>query len=164
MTDQSHLQTMNADELAVACANELYRRDSATQHLGIELLHSSPGQSTVAMTVADFMLQGHQTCHGGYLFTLADSAFAFACNTYNEPTVAIGCAIDYVAPGRGGDVLTATAVERSRSGRTGNYDVEIHNQDGHLIALFHGKSYRVRGQILEPNTHLKPPTQENHND
>lgn len=141
--------------LAERCAEALYERDVATQHLGIALLHSAPGQSKVSMTVQDFMLQGHKTCHGGYLFTLADSAFAFACNTYNRPTVALGCSIDYVAPAFQGDVLTASCGEKSRGGRTGNYDVEIRNQQDQLVALFHGKSYQVKGEIL---------SQENSND
>jgi len=134
--------------LAKECAQELYRRDVATQHLNIELLDSAPGEPLVKMTVQDFMLQGHKTCHGGYMFTLADSAFAFACNTYNQPTVALGCSIDYVAPAFQGDVLAARCHEKSRGGRTGNYDVEIHNQQDQLIALFHGKSYRLKGEIL----------------
>ncbi|MOA30756.1 Acyl-coenzyme A thioesterase PaaI [compost metagenome] len=98
------------------------------------------------------MIQGHGTCHGGYLFALADSAFAFACNSYDEAAVAIGCSIDYVAPARLDDLLTATAVEQSRSGRTGNYDVRVENQHGQLIALFHGKSYKVRGTVLAQET------------
>lgn len=135
-------------ELAERCAKALYERDMATQHLGMALLFSAPGQSKVRMTVQDFMLQGLKTCHGGYLFTLADSTFAFACNTYNQPTFALGCSIDYVAPAFEGDVLTASCHEKSRGGRTGNYDVEIHNQQDQLIAIFHGKSYRVKGEIL----------------
>jgi acyl-CoA thioesterase len=142
-------------QLAQQCAQTLYQNDVATQHLGIELLFSAPGQSTVRMTVQSFMLQGHNTCHGGYMFTLADSAFAFACNTYNQPTVALGCSIDYVAPAFLGDVLTASCCEKSRGGRTGNYDVEVRNQQEKLIAIFHGKSYRVKGEIL---------SQENTND
>ena len=83
---------------------------------------------------------------------LADSAFAFACNSYNEATVAIGCSIDYIAPARLGDTLNADCIEQSRSGRTGNYDVRIENQQGQLIALFHGKSYKVRGSVLAQET------------
>ncbi|MDK2776816.1 MAG: hydroxyphenylacetyl-CoA thioesterase PaaI [Pseudomonadota bacterium] len=143
---------MNAAELAQACADELFRRDDASQFLGMRISGVAPGAATLTMVVQEFMLQGHKTCHGGYLFTLADSAFAFACNTYNQVTVAIGCSIDYVAPAYAGDQLAASAVEKSRSGRTGNYDVEIRNQDGSLIAIFHGKSYRVRGEILPQET------------
>ena len=105
--------------LAKACASELFERDNASQAMGMRLLSVAPGQARVGMSVREDMVQGHGTCHGGYLFALADSAFAFACNTYNEATVAIGCSIDYVAPARLGDTLTAQAMERSRSGRTG---------------------------------------------
>lgn len=142
------INRLTEEQLAERCAQVLYDRDVATQHLGIELLFSAPGQSQVRMTVQDFMLQGHKTCHGGYMFTLADSAFAFACNTYNQPTVALGCSIDYVAPAYQGDVLSASCREKSRGGRTGNYDVEVHNQQDQLIAIFHGKSYRIKGEIL----------------
>ena len=148
MTNMSMTEKDAADQLAKQCARTLFERDVASQHLGMSLLFSAPGQSTVQMRVDHFMLQGHKTCHGGYLFTLADSAFAFACNTYDQPTVAQGCSIDYVAPAYFGDLLTAHCVEKSRGGRTGNYDVEIRNQDAQLIVLFHGKSYRLNGEIL----------------
>ena len=142
MTNQEALS------LADACARTLFERDAASQAMGMRLLSVAPGAAWVGMSVREDMVQGHGTCHGGYLFALADSAFAFACNTYNEATVAIGCSIDYVAPARLGDTLTAQAIEQSRSGRTGNYDVRIENQNGQLIALFHGKSYKVRGSVL----------------
>ena len=152
-------QTLAEQTLAEACAHELYRRDNASQQAGMTLESVAPGQSAVTMTVRDDMVQGHNTCHGGFMFALADSAFAFACNTYNKPTVAMGCSIDYVAPALLGDVLTATARERSRSGRTGNYDVDIHDQNGRLIALFHGKAYQIRGQILASTKPSNEPTQ-----
>lgn len=94
------------------------------------------------------MLNGHRTCHGGFIFALADSAFAFACNSRNESTVAAGCQIDYLIPGQEGDVLTAEAVERSLSGKTGIYDISVFNQEGRLIALFRGKSHRIQGFVL----------------
>ncbi|SDI01442.1 acyl-CoA thioesterase [Pseudomonas flavescens] len=141
-----------AQRLAEACASTLYERDTASRALGMQLLAVAPGRASLSMSVRADMLQGVGTCHGGYLFALADSAFAFACNTYDRITVAIGCSIDYVAPGREGDLLTATAIEQSRSGRTGNYDVRIENQQGQLIALFHGKSYQVRGTLLDQET------------
>jgi len=148
MTDMHSADSMSAQQLAEACSTALWQRDVASRHLGMALVHSAPGQAVITMTVQDFMLQGHNTCHGGYLFTLADSAFAFACNTYNAATVASGCSIDYVAPAFADDVLTARAEERSRSGRTGNYAVNIYNQEERLIAIFHGRSYRIRGEIL----------------
>lgn len=138
--------------LAEACGGALFERDTASQAMGMRLLSVAPGRAQMGMTVRADMVQGHGTCHGGYLFALADSAFAFACNSYNEATVAIGCSIDYVAPARLGDTLTAQASEQSRSGRTGNYDVRIENQNGQLIALFHGKSYKVRGTVLAQET------------
>ncbi|MBM7062931.1 hydroxyphenylacetyl-CoA thioesterase PaaI [Pseudomonas sp. UL073] len=138
--------------LASACAEAMFARDQASQRMGMRLLGAGPGRAQVAMQVREEMIQGHGTCHGGYLFALADSAFAFACNSYNDACVAIGCSIDYVAPARLGDTLTAHASEQSRSGRTGNYDVRIDNQDGQLIALFRGKSYKVRGTVLAQET------------
>lgn len=136
------------DELAQACADAMFSRDQATQGLGIRLLDAGAGRAQLNMPVRADMIQGHGTCHGGFLFALADSAFAFACNSYDEATVALGCSIDYVAPALCGDLLTATAREQSRKGRTGLYDVRIENQRGELIALFHGKSYKVRGTVL----------------
>lgn len=139
-------------DLASRCAQALFQRDQASQGMGMRLLAAGPGSARVGMSVREDMLQGHGTCHGGYLFALADSAFAFACNSYNDATVAIGCSIDYIAPARLGDTLTAACTEQSRSGRTGNYDVRIENQQGELIALFHGKSYKVRGSVLNTET------------
>jgi acyl-CoA thioesterase len=98
------------------------------------------------MTVRRDMLNGHQTCHGGMIATLADSAFAFACNSYNELTVASGFSVDLLAPAREGDVLTATASEMSKAGRTGVYDVEVRNQRGERIAIFRGRSYTLKGK------------------
>ncbi|MNH13238.1 Acyl-coenzyme A thioesterase PaaI [compost metagenome] len=145
----------DALSLATRCAEEMFERDTASQRMGMRLLSIAPGRTMIGMSVREDMIQGHGTCHGGYLFALADSAFAFACNSYNDACVAIGCSIDYVAPARLGDTLTAHASEQSRSGRTGNYDVRIENQHGQLIALFRGKSYKVRGTVL---------TQENPNE
>lgn len=142
------MSNYNAMTLASACAQSLFKRDNASQALGMRLLSVAPGTARLGMSVRADMLQGHGTCHGGFLFALADSAFAFACNSYDEATVAIGCSIDYIAPARLGDTLTADCIEQSRSGRTGNYDVRIENQQGVLIALFHGKSYTVRGPVL----------------
>jgi acyl-CoA thioesterase len=108
-----------------------------------------PGYAELTMTVRADMLNGHAICHGGFIFTLADSAFAFACNSYNLTTVASGCAIDFVAPAREGDVLAAMARECSVSGRTGVYDIEVTNQRGETVAYFRGKSYRIKGHVVE---------------
>ncbi|WP_414155492.1 hydroxyphenylacetyl-CoA thioesterase PaaI [Pseudomonas sp. BNK-43-a] len=140
------------EALARACADAMYARDRATQGMGIELLEAGPGSAAVRMTVRADMIQGHGTCHGGFLFALADSAFAFACNGHDEATVALGCSIDYVAPALLGDQLTATAHELVRKGRTGLYDVRLENQRGELVALFHGKSYKLRGSVLTQET------------
>jgi acyl-CoA thioesterase len=106
----------------------------------------APGRAVLSMTVRDEMLNGHDICHGGLITTLADSAFAFACNSYDELTVASGFAVDLLAPGRLGDVLTATCHEVSKAGRTGVYDCEVLNQHGQRIAVFRGRSYTVKGK------------------
>ncbi len=136
--------------LAEQCADAMFSRDEASQQLGMEIRSVQPGGATLTMTVDERMIQGHGNCHGGYLFALADSAFAFACNTYDRTTVAAGCSIEYVAAARLGDLLTATATERSRGRRTGVYDIEITNQEGRTVALFRGKSYQVQGSVREP--------------
>jgi acyl-CoA thioesterase len=126
----------------------MYERDRAAQALGITVEAIGPGLARCRMTVRDDMVQGHATCHGGLTFTLADTAFAYACNAYNRATVALGAEIAFLAPARAGDTLSATARERSRSGRTGIYDVEVTNGDGTLIALFRGTSYETRGEVV----------------
>jgi acyl-CoA thioesterase len=108
-----------------------------------------PGYARMTMAVREDMLNGHRTCHGGYIFMLADSAFAFACNSHNYNTVGAGCTIDYLAPGGEGDLLTAEAVEQALSGKTGVYDITVTNQDGRKLALFRGKSHRVNGMVAE---------------
>jgi acyl-CoA thioesterase len=138
-----------AQALAERVAEGMYSRDRASQGLGIKIASVGPGRAELTMTVRSDMLNGHAICHGGFIFTLADSAFAFACNSYNLTTVASGCAIDYMAPAREGDLLTAHAHERSVSGRTGVYDIEVSNQRGETIALFRGKSYRIKGHVVE---------------
>lgn len=133
--------------LARECADAMFSRDHASRNLGMEIIAIGPGTATLTMTVDDRMIQGHGMCHGGYMFTLADSAFAFACNTYDLATVAAGCSIEYMASARKGDQLTARAVERARGRRTGVYDIEITNQDGRTVALFRGKSHQVQGSV-----------------
>ncbi|HEU5437463.1 MAG TPA: hydroxyphenylacetyl-CoA thioesterase PaaI [Telluria sp.] len=135
--------------LAELAGKTMYERDPATQNLGIALREIRPGYARMTMTVRADMLNGHQSCHGGYIFLLADSAFAFACNSHNFVTVGAGCTIDYVAPGREGDVLEAEGVEQVVAGKTGVYDITVRNQDGKTIALFRGKSHRVAGLVAE---------------
>lgn len=144
----NELQAIERETLAEAVAKAMFERDRASQSLGMEIVAVRRGYAILTMPVSLVMLNGHQTCHGGYIFALADSAFAFACNSYNRATVASGCTIDYLAPGHAGDLLTAEAVEQSRSGRTGVYDVTVTNQAGTRIALFRGKAYQIQGEIL----------------
>src|SRR5258708_3148162 len=138
-----------AQVLAERVAAEMYERDHASQALGIKIATVRPGHAELTMAVRTDMLNGHAICHGGFIFTLADSAFAFACNSYNLTTVASGCAIDFIAPAHEGDLLTAVAQERSVSGRTGVYDIEVTNQRGERVAFFRGKSYRIKGHVVE---------------
>ena len=139
----------NPQALAEATANSMYARDHATQALGIKIVAIKPGVASMQMVVQKTMLNGHQTCHGGYIFTLADSAFAFACNSYNIQAVAAGCSIEYLAPAYEHDVLTAQAQEQSRNGRTGIYDVAVMNQDGKKIALVRGKSHQLKDAVIQ---------------
>jgi len=143
------LSPADAQALAERVAAAMWSRDDASKGLGMRIVGVAPGRAELSMTVRADMLNGHAICHGGFIFTLADSAFAFACNSYNLNTVASGCGIDFIAPAREGDVLTAVAHERSVSGRTGVYDIEVANQHGEKIALFRGKSYRIKGHIID---------------
>ncbi len=138
-----------AHALALRVGEAMWARDRASQGLGMRLVDVGAGTAVLEMAVREDMLNGHDICHGGFIFTLADSAFAYSCNSYNLVTVASGCAIDFLAPARKGDVLTARAHERSASGRTGVYDIEVTNQRGEKIALFRGKSYRIKGHVVE---------------
>jgi acyl-CoA thioesterase len=136
-----------AQRIAERAAAAMWERDRASQGLGMRIVSVGPGVARLAMRVRADMLNGHDICHGGFIFTLADSAFAFACNSYNQVTVASGCAIDFIAPAREGDELVAHARERSASGRTGVYDIDVSNQRGETVALFRGKSYRIKGHV-----------------
>jgi acyl-CoA thioesterase len=135
--------------LAELAGKTMFERDPASQALGMLLAEIRPGYARMTMQVRRDMLNGHQTCHGGYIFMLADSAFAFACNSHNHNTVGAGCTIDYLAPGREGDLLTAEATEQALSGKTGVYDIKVLNQEGRTVALFRGKSHRVAGMVAE---------------
>jgi acyl-CoA thioesterase len=135
--------------LARQVADVLYARDNAAQHLGISIEDVGPGYAVLTMTVTAEMLNGHATCHGGMLFSLADTAFAYACNSRNEATVAAGCSIEYLAPAREGDRLTATARETAKTGRQGVYDIAITNDAGEIIATFRGRSASLRKPVME---------------
>ena len=149
MSDTGQKVAKAAQQRAERAAAALYERDRASQALGMRLAGVRPGWAQVVMRVRPDMVNGHAICHGGLVFTLADSAFAFACNSYNLNTVASGCAIDFIAPAREGDVLTARARERQLAGRTGVYDVKVANARGEMIALFRGKSYRIKGHLVD---------------
>jgi acyl-CoA thioesterase len=137
--------------LAEQVAAAMFGRDRASQGLGMRILRVAPGEAELAMTVRPDMVNGHAICHGGFVFTLADSAFAFACNSYNANTVANGCSIEFLAPAHEGDVLTAMARERAQVGRNGVYDVEVRNDHGVTIAHFRGKSTRIKGHVVQEN-------------
>lgn len=125
-----HNPKMHPQALAEAAGAAMFARDAASQALGMKLVEIRPGYARMTMPVRSDMLNGHQTCHGGFIFALADSAFAFACNSHNHTTVGAGCTIDYLAPGRLDDLLMAEAVERTLVGKTGIYDVSVCNTGG----------------------------------
>jgi len=137
-----------ADILAQRCAEHMYENDAASQALGIRITEVHCGRAVAVMAVKDFMLNGHKTCHGGQIFTLADSAFAFACNSQNKAAVALSCTIDFVSPAFEDDILTATAEELHQGGRSGVYQIKITNQNQQLIALFKGNSARIKQSVL----------------
>lgn len=141
--------SQRAQALAENAARSMFEQDAASRALGMRILEVRPGYARLAMRVRDDMVNGHRICHGGLIFTLADSAFAFACNTYNAVTVASGAMIDFLAPGRLGDELIATAEEQSRLRRTGVYDVTVRNQQGECIALFRGRSHQLAAPVIE---------------
>lgn len=138
----------NSQEIAAASAAALYERDTAARSLGIRVDEIAPGAASLSMSVADNMVNGHGICHGGYIFTLADTAFAYACNSRNASTVAAGARIDFLAPARLGDRLLATASEVSLRGRNGVYDVVVSREDGERLALFRGNSFRIEGSVF----------------
>lgn len=146
MSGQTH---HDAAALARATGEHMYARDRATQGLGIELLEVRPGYARMQMVVRNDMLNGHAMCHGGFIFTLADSTFAFACNSYNVQTVAAGCTIEFLASAFEGERLQAEASEQSRGGKTGVYDVVVTNPEGRKIALMRGKSHQLKGAFVE---------------
>lgn len=136
-----------AQNIAEAAGRAMYAQDHASQALGMRLLEIRPGYARMAMVIRKDMVNGHQICHGGLIFTLADSTFAFACNSYDAVTVAASAAIEFLSPGRLGDELTAIAQERTRSRRTGVYDIDVRNQNGECIALFRGRSHEMGGRV-----------------
>ena len=141
---------MDADQLAKACAEAMWAEDQASRGLGMKLLSVGPGRAELQMTVTERMVNGHKICHGGFIFTLADSTFAFACNTYNQRTVAQHCAVTFLTAGKLGDKLIARGVEVSRRARSGIYDITVTRDDGTVIAEFRGHSRTIEGELV-PN-------------
>jgi acyl-CoA thioesterase len=142
--------------LAEAVISWMFTRDYASQSLGIHIVEVGPGYSKLKMRVRPSMTNGHGICHGGIVFSLADSAFAFACNSRNQKTVAAGCTIDFLASARVGDDLYVEATEESLQGRTGIYDVVVTDHGGKRVALFRGRSHRVEGEVMDKSKLLSP--------
>lgn len=136
------------EALACAVADAMYAADACSRALGFELIEVRPGYARMRANVRPDFLNGHQICHGGIIFTLADSAFAFACNSRNINTVASGCSIEFLRPVHGADMLTAEAAEQTLNGRSGIYDVRVTNRAGDTVAMFRGKSAQVRGSVI----------------
>jgi acyl-CoA thioesterase len=137
-----------ADDLANRCTETMYANDAASQALGITIDRVAAGTARARMTVRTDMLNGHGICHGGYVFTLADTAFAFACNSYDDVTVAAGADVTFLAPVEAGSTLVATAVERARRGRSGLYDVTVTTAGGDVVAEFRGRSRSLGRPLL----------------
>jgi acyl-CoA thioesterase len=136
--------------LATAVATAMWQNDTASKDtMQMRLITAEPGRAVLEMEVRALHLNGHQICHGGFIFTLADSTFAFACNSYNKVAVAAGCSIEFLVPAHLGDVLTCTGQEQTLSGRHGIYDMRVVNQRGETIAMFRGKSAQIKGHIVE---------------
>jgi acyl-CoA thioesterase len=140
---------MDAIERARRVGETMFAVDTASKDtMGMELLSCEPGRAVIRMTVQGLHLNGHQICHGGFIFTLADSTFAFACNSYNRNTVAAGASIEFLKPAHAGDVLTCEAVEQVMSGRHGVYDMKVTNQRSEVVAMFRGKSAQIPGTVF----------------
>jgi acyl-CoA thioesterase len=140
----------DARALAAQVGETMFAGDRASKDfMQMELLSCEPGRATMRMTVREQMLNGHDICHGGLIFTLADSTFAFACNSRNQATVAAGCSIEFLRPGRLGDVLTCEGVEQVLQGRHGIYDMKVCNQRGETVAMFRGKSTQIQGHVIK---------------
>ena len=138
----------DADLLAARCADAMWAEDDASKAMGMQIVSVREGSAVLSMTVKENMVNGPGMCHGGMIFSLADSAFAFACNSQNFAAVAAGASIDFLAPASAGDVLTASASIVSQGKKTGLYDVAVRNQINRLVAQFRGRSARIRGAVL----------------
>jgi acyl-CoA thioesterase len=141
--------SMQPDELARRVGDTMFAVDTASRDtMGMELVECTAGRAVLRMPVRELHLNGHRICHGGFIFTLADSTFAFACNSRNKVTVAAGCSIEFLKPAHAGDVLTCEGVEQTLQGRHGIYDMRVTNQRGEVVAMFRGKSAQIAGTVL----------------
>ncbi len=142
-----------AVELAQRVGQSMFAADRASREtMGMELVACEPGRAVMRMAVGELHLNGHQICHGGFIFTLADSTFAFACNSRNQVTVAAGAQIEFLKPGKLGDVLTCVGQEQVLQGRHGVYDMQVSNQNGDVVAMFRGKSAQIAGAVIQPES------------
>ena len=152
MMTSPHSHTLTpeqARDLARRVGESMFAVDAASKDtMGMELITCEPGRAVMRMTVRERHLNGHRICHGGFIFTLADSTFAFACNSYNKNAVAAGCSIEFLRPGNLDDVLTCEGVEQTLQGRHGVYDMRVSNQKGQVVALFRGKSAQIQGTVI----------------
>lgn len=142
-------QTLTPQQIAERCAALMWPDDKAAAALGISIERIAPGEAVARMRVRDDMVNGHDTCHGGFIFALADTAFAYACNTFNVRTVASGVDINFIAPAHRGQVLTAHGHARHQGGRSGVYDIEVNNEAGELVAVFRGRAARIKGNFFD---------------
>lgn len=140
---------MTPEKIAQRCAEIMWPDDHAARGLGMTIIAVGPGTATLTMRVRQDMVNGHGTCHGGFIFAVADSTFAYACNSFNHRTVAAGVDINFLAPAHLDDTLTAHGHARHQGGRSGVYDIEVTNQEGRLIAVFRGRAARVKGHFFE---------------
>ena len=141
---------LTAQQTADAVGVHLFANDRASKAMGMRIVAISEGAAFLEMPIRDDMLNGFDICHGGFITTLADSAFAFACNSTGDMTVAAGLTVDFLAPARAGDVLTARAFEVVQSGRTGVYDITVTNQRGEQVAMVRGRAHRIKGRRVLP--------------
>lgn len=138
-----------AQQLAEAAAAAMYARDRASATFGIRLLNIGAGLARMQMVVREDMVNTQSTCHNGFIFTLADTAFAYASNSHNKNAVASNCMIQYMRAAHTGDLLTATCQEQVLEGRDGLYDIRVENEDGELVALFRGRSTQIKGEVTD---------------
>lgn len=140
---------MTPEQRAIQVGQTMFANDVASKNtMGMELVSVAPGRAVMRMAVLPLHLNGHQICHGGFIFTLADSTFAFACNSHNRNTVAAGCSIEFLKPAHAGDVLSCEGAEQMLQGRHGIYDMKVTNQRGEVVAMFRGKSAQIPGNVF----------------